>query len=553
MQHTDDTDGNLTATAGYAALRRTEAHRGFAAAREVLLRLREDLDAARAAFTWPRPAHFNWALEWFDVLADGNRQPALELGTADGGAVTVSYQELSARSDQVANWLTELGVGRGDRVLVVLDQRVALWETLLACLKTGAVVIPTYTSLTAAEAADRVARGRVDHLVVRSESTGLFDGAPVRTRIAVGPPVDGWRDYAESLGAAERFLPQAPTPASDIAFAYFTSGTTSAPKLVAHTHASYPIGHLSSLYWNGLLPGDRHVNVSEAGWAKHSWSSFFVPFTAGATLVLPAPGELDPARFPAALAARRVTTLCAPASYWTRLAPHLGTATPRLREATSAGEPLNTQVADAVEAAWGLPVRDGYGQTETTGLIGTTPGMRRVPGRLGRPLPGWEIRLEDGHVCVDLTAEPVGMMAGYDGDEVRTKEALGGAWYRTGDIGDADAAGYIRILGRNDDVFKSGGHRVSPYELEAVLRTHPAVRDAAVIPAPHPVLGLAAHAVVELVADGAAGPAELIAHVDARVTEALRVHGVTLTARLPRTASGKIRRSPLSAPETPTA
>ncbi|WP_063771493.1 acyl-CoA synthetase [Streptacidiphilus albus] len=531
----------------YYAHRRTAAHSLFARQRDLLLELRSDLDAARAAFSWPRPATFNWALEWFDVIAAGSRRPALELVGPDGQAEVITYQQLSARSDQVANWLAGLGVGRGERVMVVLGQQAELWETLLACLKLGAVVIPTYTSLTRAEAADRIGRGRVRHLLARSGSAALFDGVELGTRIAVGEPVAGWADYRDSHRAPLRFVPAGPTRADDTAFAYFTSGTTSAPKLVTHTHASYPIGHLSSLYYNGLVPGDRHLNISAPGWAKHSWSSFFVPFSAEATLVVP-PEAVEPGDLPRLLERHRVSSVCAPPSVWARMAGDLGTAAPRLREATSAGEPLPAEVGDAVESAWHVAVRDGYGQTETTALIATTPGMARRPGWLGRPLPGWDIHLDDGAVCVDLTARPVGMMTGYDGDPVRTRQALGTGSYRTGDLAEQGPDGYLRILGRSDDVFKSGGHRVSPYELEAVLQTHPAVRAAAVVPGPHPVLGLAAHAVVELVPGRPARVEELLAHVDAQVTRDLRIHSISFTERLPRTVSGKIRRSAVARP-----
>jgi acetyl-CoA synthetase len=526
--------------------RRTEAHQDFARQRNLLLELRTDLDAARSRFRWPRPATFNWALEWFDVIAEDNPLTALELVQDDGTIRAFSYEQLSARSDQVANWLGGLGIRRGDRVMIVLGQRAELWETILACLKLGAVVIPAYTSLTRAEAADRVARGRVGCVIASSEAAGLFgDGGPQK-RIAVGPPVTGWLDYRQSRNAPWLFFPSAPTPAGDTAFAYFTSGTTSAPKLVLHSHVSYPVGHLSSLYFNGLLPGDRHVNVSAPGWAKHSWSSFFVPFTAGSTLVVPPGDSLAPERLPALLQARAVTSVCAPPSFWARMVKHLDSATPVLREATSAGEPLPVQIADAVAAAWGVSVRDGYGQTETTALIGTTPGMPRRPGWLGRPLPGWDIVLVDGAICVDLGGAPAGMMTGYDGDQDRTRRVISDGRYRTGDVGEKGADGCVRILGRSDDVFKSGGHRVSPYELEAVLRSHPAVRDAAVVPVPHAVLGKAAHAVVELADDRAVPPEELLAHVDAQVSQALRVHSVEFTDGLPRTASGKVRRSAIS-------
>ncbi|WP_051812843.1 AMP-binding protein [Streptomyces sp. NRRL S-340] len=538
----------------HSVLRRTPAHAAFRRGRDLLLDLRADHDAARRAFRWPRPAHFNWALEWFDVIARDNGRTALELVGPDGRDRRISYQDLATRSDQLANWLTATGVRRGDRVLLVLGTQVELWETLLACLKTGAVAIPTYTSLTRSEAADRIRRGRVRHVIVRSDLTPLFDvPAPgphaALTRIAVGAPVEGWHAYADSHRAPASYLPTGPTPASDTAFAYFTSGTTSAPKLVLHTHASYPVGHLSSMYFNGLLPGDRHVNISEPGWAKHSWSSFFVPFTAEATLVVP-PAEdtvTGPWQLPRLLEERGITSLCAPPAQWTRLAAHATTARPRLREATTAGEPLALHVAETIEAEWGVTVREGYGQTETTALVGTTPGLPRKPGWLGKPLPGWDLSVRDEQLYVELAGHPVGMMTGYDGDPGRTGQVLTADRYATGDSAVLASDGYVRLLGRRDDVFKSGGHRVSPYELEAILRTHPAVRAAAVVPVPHPALTLAAHAVIETEPGTVVTEEELLAHVDLHVTRALRVHSASFTDALPRTTSGKIRRSEVGA------
>ncbi|MER6358507.1 AMP-binding protein [Streptomyces sp. NPDC001634] len=558
----------------YRAARWTAAHREFRAARDLLLRHRTDPEAAVALFRWPRPAYFNWALEWFDVVADGNDAPALELADRDAGVRAVSYRELSLRSDAVARWLAGLGVARGDRLMVVLGTQVELWEVLLAALKIGAVVVPSHPDLTAAQAVDRVRRGRLAHLVCRAAATAAFADAPVPgVRVAVPGPDGavprGWTDYRGSADVTGRFVPEGATPAGDVAFCYFTSGTTAAPKLVAHTHLSYPAGHLSSLYWNGLLPGDRHVNVSSPGWAKHSWSSLFVPWNAEATIVALPEGPVDAARLPWLLHRLGATSFCAPPSTWQALRPHLGSALPRLREATSAGEPLPGELAAAVRDAWGVAVRDGYGQTETTALIGTTPGTDPRPGLLGRPLPGYRITLRDpdtgersdhsGEICVELGTSddplpragaadggrPVGVMAGYPDDPERTERALGRGWYATGDLGERDADGWVRVLGRRDDVFKSHGHRVSPYEAEAVLRAHPAVADVAVVPVPDAVAGLLPLAVV-VPAPGRAPDAELagrlLEHAERTLSPVGRPERLCFAGGLPRTTSGKVQR-----------
>lgn len=546
---------------GYWTLRKTGAHSQFREARDLLLRHRSDHETAYRQFRWPRFSKFNWALEWFDVIAEDNHASALSLLDDDGDADEISFAEMSARSDMVAAWLTRIGVRHGQHMLIVLAQQVELWECLLACLKIGAVAIPTYPELTPAEARDRLDRGHVEHIVCRADQTEVFNGLkPVRTRIAVPGDVDGWIDYRQSRAVTDRFVPKRPTNAQEVAFCYFTSGTTSAPKLVGHTHTSYPIGHLSSLYWNGLMPGDRHLNISTPGWAKHSWSSFFVPWNAEATILALPPGPLAYRCIPELLARHHATTLCAPPSVWRAMSPHLHLAMPTLREALSAGEPLDPQLSARITQQWGVRVRDGYGQTETTGLAGTTVGLPSRPGWLGKALPGYRIDVRDpdtgeclpagavGEICVDLADAPVGITAGYLGDGQRTQQALGQGHYRTGDLGERDEHGWIRVHGRSDDMFKVSNHRVSPYELEAVLRHHPAVADAAVIPRPHWLAGNAPHAVVVPAIGHEPGPrlaGILLDYVAEHVTDVLRVRSLEFTSALPRTSSGKLRRSAL--------
>jgi acetyl-CoA synthetase len=537
----------------YWRYRRTPAHRQFAAARDLLLGHRLDLDRARAEFRWPRPATFNWALEWFDVVAADDEAPALDFGDR-----TVSFAELSRSSDSLAVWLAGRGVCRGDRLLVVLDARTELWECLLAALKLGAVVIPTYPTLTRDEAADRIERGRTRHVITLAALADRFprgDGL----RLAVGGEEPGWEPYEQAHATPRPYLPAGPTPAGDLAFGYFTSGTTARPKLVGHSHSSYPIGHLSSLYWNGLRPGDRHLNVSAPGWAKHSWSSLFVPWTAQATLLVPPPAATG-ADLVRMLAQRSATSCCAPPSGWRLMRPYLGLARPALREATSAGEPLDAALTADVARHWGVAVRDGYGQTETTALVGTPPGAVPRPSWLGRPLPGYDIVLRDpdtgaigdsGELCVDLSGAPAGMMLGCLGDGGGPPRPPGPRWYGTGDLGERDRDGYLRVWGRRDDVFKCGGHRISPYELEAVLRAHPHVAEVAVVPV-RTAEGLVPHAVVVPASAPARhrGPGfvdDLLAYAAGRLAPELCPRSVSLVDEVPRTASGKIRRSALAA------
>ncbi|WP_267242612.1 AMP-binding protein [Streptomyces sp. PR69] len=557
-----------------------QATAAFRAARDLLLKHRTDPDAAAAEFRWPELTHFNWALDWFDVIARDNWNTALRLiGDADGGRnggpqtdAEVSFAELSRRSGQLANWLRETGVRRGDRMLLALHNRLPLWETMLAAIKLGAVIVPTYATATPDDLADRLARAEVRHVVTEASLTSRFTGLPGDwTKIATGggPAAPGWLPYEDSYTApAEPFEPDAPTSADDPLFIYFTSGTTSRPKMVLHTHTSYPVGHLSGMYWNGVRPGDAHLNISAPGWAKHAWSSFFVPWNAEATVVALDTSVSGPADILGVLRTRDITTFCAPPTVWRGLlAKGLGAPPPRLREAACAGEPLETSLLERVHDAWGVYVRDGYGQTETTGQLGHTPGRRPEPGTMGRPLPGYPVTVVDpgtgrptapgatGELCLDLTNRPMGLMTGYLGDDRRTASAFAGGYYHTGDLVHLDADGAtLRYAGRDDDMFKSFDYRISPLELERVLLRHPAVAQAAVAPVPHPVGMWVPKAFVVLTPAWRDRPSAaaraVLDHASAELPAEKHIASLELAETLPVTASGKTRRAALRAAGT---
>ena len=541
------------------------AYEEFRAARDYLLEHRGDLDGARA-FPRPRSSRFNWALDWFDREAAGNHAVALRVVDldADGGTTAetaLSFAELSRRSDQVAGWLDGLGVRRGDHVLLLLGNQVELWETMLAAIKLGAVVIPASTLLSRDDLADRIERGTVRHVVAQSALAERFTGIPgAWTRIAVGTGAQapGWLRYADSEQHDGAFRPQAGTRADDPMLLYFTSGTTSSPKLVQHTHRSYPVGHLSTMYWIGLRPGDVHLNVSSPGWAKHAWSNLFAPWNAGAEILI-----VNQPRFSArplldAMVRHGVSSFCAPPTVWRMLVlEDLTQWKVPLRELVGAGEPLNPEVIERVREAWGVLLRDGFGQTETTAQVGNPPGLPVKPGSMGLPLPGYEIALVDpltgavvteagveGELCLPLDSEPLGLMTGYQDDPERQAEAVAGGFYHTGDVAFRDADGYITYVGRTDDVFKSSDYRISPFELESVLVEHPAVAEAAVVPAPDPVR-LSVPKAYLVLAPGhepdAATARSVLAFARERLAPYKRVRRIEF-AELPKTVSGKIRR-----------
>jgi acetyl-CoA synthetase len=536
----------------------------FRAARDLLLLHREDYDTARREFSWPRLEQFNWALDWFDVIAaEHPERDALRI-VADGGSDTrLTYAELSARSSQLANWLRDLGVRRGDRVLLMLGNIAPLWEVILAAIKLGAVVIPATTLLSADDVADRILRGEVRHVITETEQTPKFLTAPAVTgrgwtAIAVGERVEGWLHYEDAFAAPQEYRPDGVTLATDPLLLYFTSGTTAQPKLVEHTHASYPAGHLSTMYWLGLQPGDVHLNVSSPGWAKHAWSNVFAPWNASATVMVLGHSRFSPGALFEAISTCQVSTLCAPPTVWRMLIQSdlASCDTASLRECVSAGEPLNPEVIEQVRRAWGITVRDGYGQTETTAQIGNTPGQEVKLGSMGRPLPGYTVMLVDpvtsqpgreGEICLPAeppAARPAGLMTGYRGDPQREAESVSGGYYHTGDVATMDTDGYITYVGRTDDVFKASDYRISPFELESVLIEHEAVAEAAVVPSPDAVRLAVPKAYVTLVA-GTEPSGELAQSIMLFARERLapykRVRRLEFS-ELPKTISGKIRR-----------
>jgi acetyl-CoA synthetase len=528
--------------------------RAFFQSRDFLIAHREQYADAYAGFRWPELDQFNWALDYFDVHARDNHRPALWLVDESGAEMRLTFAQMSERSNRVANLLRQSGVRRGDRVLVMLPNVAALWEITLAVMKLGAVISPATTLLAQADLQDRIERGEMRHVITDAAGAAKFAAvAGDYARIAVGARVAGWIPYADADTASARFEPDGPTRAHDPFLLYFTSGTTAKPKMVLHTHQSYPVGHLSTMYWIGLRPDDIHLNISSPGWAKHAWSCLFAPWNAGATIFIYNQDRFDAGKTLGALVRHGVTTLCAPPTVWRLLILEDLKAYPvKLRELISAGEPLNPEVIEQVRAAWGRTIRDGYGQTETTCMIGNSPGQPVKVGSMGRPMPGYRIALVDadgneggeGEICIRLQPTPTGLMSGYVDNPERSAELLGGAFYHTSDVASRDADGYYWYVGRADDVFKSSDYRISPFELESALIEHEAVAEAAVVPSPDPIRLSVPKAFLVLkpgVAPSRATALAIFRFVRARLAPYKRIRRLEF-ADLPKTISGKIRR-----------
>lgn len=534
----------------------------FRAARDRLLDLRTDYRQAREEFQWPRFAEFNFALDWFDQIAAdperGNR-PALVIVEQDGSATRRSFADLAARSDQVANWLRSQGVRRGDRMIIMLGNQVELWELMLAGMKLGIVLIPTTTLMGPSDLADRVERGEAGWAAVGSSNIAKFAGVPGQYRLIEitddGPATNPEAlQYANSTAASGSFTPDAPTAADETLLLYFTSGTTSKAKLVEHTHTSYPVGHLSTMFWIGLEPGDVHLNVASPGWAKHAWSNVFTPWIAEACVFIYNYDRFDARALLEQMDREGVTSFCAPPTVWRMLiqADLTLLANPPTK-VVSAGEPLNAEVIDQVQRAWGQTIRDGFGQTETTVQVANTPGQRVKIGAMGQPLPGYDVVLvdpatgeeaDDGELCLRLDPRPVGLMKAYYGDPEKTADAFRGGYYHTGDMASRDEHGIITYVGRGDDVFKSSDYRLSPFELESVLIEHPAVAEAAVVPSPDPVKLSVPKAFVVLVEGEHPGPElaeDILRYCRDHLAPFKRIRRLEF-AVLPKTISGKIRR-----------
>ena len=526
----------------------------FLHARNELLEWRTDLEHARQSFKWPVFTDFNWARDYFDNLSKRAISPALLVIDDTGRKEEISFEKMSEKSTQVANLLQSKGIGKGDRVLLMLGNTVPLWETMLAIIKIGAVIIPATTLLQSEQLKDRLVRGKVKAVVTDSSLAARIDEiADVPVKIAVGPPTNGWITYDDSWQQSTKLNNLTVTKADDPLFLYFTSGTTAKPKLVAHSHISYPVGHLTTMYWLGLQPGDIHLNLSSPGWAKHAWSCFFAPWNAEATIVAYQYERFDSAALLKQLVECQVTSFCAPPTVWRMLVQEkLQDWQMSLREISSAGEPLNPEIIQKVEEAWGLTIRDGFGQTETSAQVGNPPGQPLKFGSMGRPLPGCSVVIlgsdgnpaEEGEVCLDLSQGPVGLTQGYMDDEKLNKEAMRGGYYHTGDVANLDDEGYITYVGRMDDVFKSSDYRISPFELESILIEHNSVAEAAVVPSPDPVRLSVPKAYVVLTSGEEPGTEmarSIFTHVYGRVSPYMRVRIIEF-ASLPKTISGKIRR-----------
>jgi acetyl-CoA synthetase len=529
--------------------------KAFIEARAFLLEHREEYETACREFRWPQLTSFNWALDYFDSYAHENAsKTALWIVEEDGREARYSFAEMSRRSNQVGNLLRRLGVTRGSRVIVMLPNHVAIWELVLAALKIGAIIIPAATLLTTEDLRDRIERTNAQHVIATSEAVEKFQSVQAMfTGIVVGEPVSGWHNYSDAYNESAELPRHSDPRVTDPFLLYFTSGTTATPKLVLHTHQSYPVGHLATMYWIGIRPDDFHFNISSPGWAKHAWSSFFAPWNAGATIFVHNYARFNARNTLLQVERCGVTTLCAPPTVWRScVLEELSAFKMKIRDLVGAGEPLNPEIIEKVRRAWGVTIRDGFGQTENVCLIGNFPGQMVKPGAMGKPSPGHHVVLldidgreaDEGEIALKLDPRPLSLFSSYMDDPEKTESVMRGGYYRTGDIASRDSDGYYTYVGRADDVFKSSDYRLSPFELESALLEHDAIAEAAVVPSPDAIRWNVPKAFILLkpgIAPTKDTAREIFRFVRKRLGPYKRIRRIEFSA-LPKTISGKIRR-----------
>ncbi len=469
----------------------------------------ESYEDAVESFKWPRITKFNWALDVFDVIAEGNTKPALIFSDVDGGEEIVTYDEMMKCSNRVANLLNDIGLSKGDRVMLMMDASVEIYVLFLGIMKAGGVIIPASTLLSPKDVSDRIIRGDVKFVAAHNKYVERVDEAGealyrLKGLICIKPDhedcecetkenIPCWIDYNDHLKYDEVFESNFITFSSDTLFMFFTSGTTSKPKLVMHPH-HYPLGHLTTMYWLDLKPDDVHYNISSPGWAKFIWSSFLAPWNAGCTAFTLKYNQFDPDQVLDAMEKYKITSLCAPLSVWKLFGNRdFSKYNFSLKKMVSAGEPVNPEISKMAKDLTGIELREGYGQTETTAMVGTFPGMKIKPGSIGKVAPGYEVKIlnarldevkpgEDGQICcATYPTKPLGLLTSYE-DANRNKDIFKGGWYLTGDTAFMDEEGYINFVGRVDDVFKSLDYRISPFEVESEIIENQAILEVGVIP-----------------------------------------------------------------------
>jgi acyl-coenzyme A synthetase/AMP-(fatty) acid ligase len=526
--------------------------------------------------TAPTPERYNFARDVVDRWArDEDKLALLWADERLENQARVTFAEVARRSRQLARALQARGHAKGERVALAIGRDPEWWHATIGLIRGGFVAVPGTTQLTPKDYEFRIGAAGISAIIadeanarkvetIRARCPGL------RTLITMGDGRgeglgEGWIGLDE-IFAGEARCEETETRSSDPCLIYFTSGTTGAPKMVLHTHVSYPLGHrVTGRTWLGLGPDDLHWNLSDTGWAKAAWSSLFGPWSQGAAVFAQRPAaKFDAQATLETLAALPITTFCAPPTVYRALVTVDLAATPprALRSCVAAGEPLNPEVIATWARATGITIRDGYGQTETTILVGNFPGGTVKPGSMGLPAPGFEVDVigddlrpvavgKEGDIAIRVRpTRPLGLFVEYLDNPKENADKFRGDYYITGDRAVRDEDGYLWFVGRADDVILSAGYRIGPFEVESALVEHPAVQEAAVVGAPDPERYQIVKAYVILAPGFQPSDAlarELQEHVKTVTAPYKYPRRIEFVAELPKTISGKIRRVELRA------
>jgi acyl-coenzyme A synthetase/AMP-(fatty) acid ligase len=533
-----------------------------------------DYEAERRNFHLDVPEYFNFAADVIDKQAQHPGKLAMLWVGQDGERRQLAFAHFAEQSSRAANAFAELGIKKGDPVLVMLPRIPEWWETILGLMRLGAIPIPCTTLLTPKDIQFRCEVAEARAFITDEEGAGKFD--QVRSECPTAQYailIDsrhqgeraGWTNYHQVVEKASPEFSGPKTKSDDPCLVYFTSGTVGYPKMVLHTHASYPIGHtITGKYWLDLHENDLFWNLSETGWAKFSYSNLFGPWIMGAALFIQdARGKFNALETLEMLHDYPITTLCAPPTAYRMLVldepmAYLKANSPKaLRYCTGAGEPLNPEVIKIWQDVTGMTIRDGYGQTETVILCANFPPLEVKPGSMGKPSPGFDVSVIDhdgselppnkeGDIAVRVKPQrPIWLFKEYWRNPDATSACIRGDWYITGDRAYKDEDGYFWFVGRADDVIISAGYRIGPFEVESALKEHPAVAESAVVASPDEMRGEIVKAFVILAPGYTASPelaTELQEHVK-RVTAPYKYpREIEFVESLPKTISGKIRR-----------
>lgn len=518
-----------------------------------------------------KPEYFNWVTDIFEPL--NVRQYPNDRALVwkyNDQQETYTFSQVSERSNQVLNFIRRFGVEQGDNIFIQLPLVPPNWFSYMACIKGGVIIVPAATSLEVRDLEFRFKSVFPQVALSDQENAGKIDeaekliGKKIKVKIITEGVREGWepidRILAESTEATG-----ARTKSDDDLFYFFTSGTTGMPKVVVHSHFGYPTGHLTTSSWIGLKRGDLHYNISQPGWAKFSWSSFFAPWNVGASILGYHIDRFVPQEQLQTMQDLEVNTFCSPPTSLRMLIQEdLSSYKFALRECVAAGEPLNPEIIEVWKSATGILIRDGYGQTEATALVGNLPDTKVKFGSMGKPTflydvviaddDGKEVETsEEGNIClVHNEASVNGIFKTYLHDTERNTLVFKHGLYYTGDKAYKDEDGYLWFVGRDDDVIKASDFRVGPFEVESVLLEHPKVIEAAAVASPHELRTNAVKAFV-ILANGIEPTAEVAQELFDFAEEHLARYKIPriieFTQELPKTISGKIRRIELRAEE----